>query len=88
MEREVVDPVADDAEAALARVLAGETLGREHTEFLCRVPEAGASNLAAKTTSNKLGAYDEHPKEETRVPVGVNGTIDEVGRRMNIFAGF
>lgn len=71
VESEVVDSVADDAEAALARVLAGETLGREHTEFRWRVPEAGASNLAAK-----LGAYDEHPKEETRVSVGVNGTID------------
>ncbi|NBQ61247.1 MAG: TetR/AcrR family transcriptional regulator [Proteobacteria bacterium] len=33
VESEVVDAVADDAEALLARVLAGETLGREITEF-------------------------------------------------------
>jgi len=76
VESEVVDAVADDAEALLARVLAGETLGREITEFLCRVLEAGASNLAAKTTSRELGASGENRKDETRVSVGVNGTID------------
>ena len=76
VESEVVDAVADDAEALLARVLAGETLGREIPEFLCRVLEAGASNLAAKTASRELGASGENPKEETRVSVGVNGTND------------
>lgn len=76
VESEVVDAVADDAEALLARFLAGETLGREVPEFLCRVLEAGASNLAAKTASKQFGAPGENPKEETRVSVGVNGTID------------
>ena len=51
VESEVVDAVADDAEALLARVLAGETLGRELTEFLSRMLEAGASNVAAKSAS-------------------------------------
>ena len=51
VESEVVDAVADDAEALLARVLAGETLRRELTEFLSRMLEAGASNVAAKSAS-------------------------------------
>lgn len=83
VESEVVDAVADDAEALLARVLAGETLGREITEFLCRVLVAGASDLAAKTTSKELGASGENRKDETRTPrSGSTAPSIQVGRHV------
>ena len=86
---EVVDAVEDDEEALLARVLAGETLGREIPEFLCRVLEAGASNLAAKTTSKELGAFGENPKDETRTPwSGSTAPSMQVGRHVIESASF
>ncbi|MCX5986658.1 MAG: helix-turn-helix domain containing protein [Chloroflexi bacterium] len=72
---EFFDVVADDAEATLARVLAGAPPAGELKAFLSRVLEAGASNQVAKTAAKKLGASGENPEADARISVAVNGII-------------
>ena len=61
--------VADDAEAALARVRAGECPARTFNGFLYRVLQAGASNQTAKTAAEEVGAVGENSEADTRVTV-------------------
>ena len=88
VESEVVDAVADDAEALLARVLAGETLGRELTEFLSRMLEAGASNVAAKSASRDWVLPVRTPRKKPGSRSGSTAPSMQVGRHVIESASF
>ncbi|MFD5316637.1 helix-turn-helix domain-containing protein [Streptomyces sp. NPDC127098] len=61
-----VAAVADDAEAACARVRAGSRALDEITDFFGRVIEAAATDQAVKAAARALGADPDHKATEDR----------------------
>ncbi|MGW6508309.1 TetR/AcrR family transcriptional regulator [Streptomyces niveus] len=72
---EYVARVADDAEAALARVTAGEHSLDELTAFLGRVVEQSATDRAVKAAAQTLGAQPGNRADEDRAGSAVAALI-------------
>ncbi|MFE6030677.1 TetR/AcrR family transcriptional regulator [Streptomyces niveus] len=72
---EYVAHVADDAEAALARVTAGEHPLDELTAFLGRVVEQSATDRAVKAAAQTLGAQPGNRADEDRAGSAVAALI-------------
>ncbi|MFJ5546454.1 TetR/AcrR family transcriptional regulator [Streptomyces sp. NPDC093225] len=73
---EYVARVADDAEAALARVVDGTTRALEElTAFLGRVIEQSATDRAVKAAAQTLGAQPGDHADEDRASAAVAGLI-------------
>ncbi|MGW4094620.1 TetR/AcrR family transcriptional regulator [Nocardia sp. NPDC004750] len=72
---EYVTQVADDAEAACARVESGASALDELAAFLSRVVELTATNQAAKVAADTLGADPAASAEEERAGAAVAALI-------------
>ena len=72
---EHISQVADDAEAALARVEAGAHAAAELTAFLRRVIEASVTDRAVKAAAQTLGAEPGDGADEERAGTAVGALI-------------